>query len=154
MLRREVALGSPTGLAARAFMERGDLVPDDVMIGMLVQPMIAAVRGRGYVLDGYPRTVAQAEHGYEVGKRLGTHVQVVVYLRVSTAELACRLLARARGIDDTPDVITNRIRIFEHDTIPLLEYFTARGERVIEVDGTRPADVVTASVLRELEPLA
>lgn len=154
MLRREVALGSPTGLAARAFMERGDLVPDDLIIGMLVQPMIAAVRDHGYVLDGYPRTVAQAEHGYQVGKPLGTHVQVVVYLHVPTAELVRRLLARARGVDDTPDVITNRIRIFERDTIPLLEYFAKRGERVIEVDGTRPVAAVTASVLCELERLS
>ena len=154
MLRREVALGTPTGLAARAFMERGDLVPDDIIIRMLMSPMIEAVRGNGYVLDGYPRTVAQAKHGYDVGKRLGTHVQVVVYLHVPTAELIQRLLARARGVDDTPEVIANRIRIFERDTTPLLEYFSTRGECVIEIDGSRPVEVVTADILRALEPLA
>jgi adenylate kinase len=154
MLRREVALGTPTGLAARGYMDRGDLVPDDVIIGMLVQPMTDAARDHGYVLDGYPRTVPQAEHGYDVGRPLDIHVQVVVYLSVPTAELVRRLLARARGVDDTRDVIANRIRVFERDTIPLLDYFTTRGEKVIEIDGTRPVEVVTAAILRELQPLA
>ena len=115
--------------------------------------MTAAVADGGYVLDGFPRTVEQAEAAYAVAKDLGVAVQVAVHLEVDPTALVERLIARGREsgrTDDTPDVIRHRIDVYEERTQPLLAYYAER-ERLLQVNGDRPVDEVTWSVVVQLQ---
>src|ERR1700730_4106354 len=96
LLRHEVVDGTKIGRVAAEYLERGDLVPDDLLFDMLLARVVNAARNGGYVLDGFPRTVRQAEEAYAVAQGLpGITLQAVVYLRVSIDELHNRLKARA-----------------------------------------------------------
>src|SRR5205823_4834081 len=120
---------------------------------MLRKPVTEAVAAGGYVLDGFPRTVEQAEAAYAVAKDLGVAVQVAVHLAVDSASLVERLVARGRDSgrsDDAPEVIRRRLDVYQERTQPLLDYYAER-ERLIEVNGERPIDEVTWSVLVQLE---
>jgi adenylate kinase len=153
LLRDHVARGTATGRQAEEYMERGDLVPDELVLDMLRKPVTEAVAAGGYVLDGFPRTVEQAEAAYAVAKDLGVAVQIAVHLAVDAASLAERVLARGRAggrSDDTPEVIKHRIEVYEERTQPLLAYYAER-ERLITVNGDRPIDEVTWSVVVQLQ---
>jgi adenylate kinase len=153
LLRAHVANETAIGRTAREFMERGDLVPDDVVLDMLRKPVTAAVAAGGYVLDGFPRTVEQAEAAYVVAKDLGVAVQAAVHLAVDQASLVERLLARGKEsgrADDTPEVIKHRIDVYEERTQPLLVYYAER-ERLVTVNGDRPIDEVTWSAIVQLQ---
>ena len=153
LLRAHVAQGTPVGRKAREYMEAGELVPDEVVLDMLRKPVTEAVAAGGYVLDGFPRTVEQAEAAYAVAKDLGVAVQVAVHLAVDTASLVERLVARGQEsgrTDDTPEVIRRRLDVYQERTKPLLDYYAER-ERLIEVNGERPIDEVTWSVIVQLE---
>jgi adenylate kinase len=153
LLREHVSKETAIGKKAREYMERGDLVPDDVVLTMLRKPVTEAVAKGGYVLDGFPRTVEQAEAAYAVAKDLGVAVQVAVHLAVDPASLVERLVARGKEsgrTDDTPDVIKHRIDVYEQRTQPLLEYYAQR-ERLVSVNGDRPMDEVTWSVVVQLQ---
>src|SRR5204863_8299975 len=126
LLREHVANGTPIGRKASEYMERGDLVPDDVVLAMLRKPVTEAAAAGGYVLDGFPRTVEQAEAAYAVAEDLGGAVHVAVHLAVDSASLVERLVERGRAsgrTDDTPDVIKHRIEVYEDMTRPLLDYY-------------------------------
>lgn len=153
LLRAHVTQGTAVGRKAKEYMEAGELVPDDVVLDMLRKPVTEAVAAGGYVLDGFPRTVEQAEAAYAVAKDLGVAVQVAVHLAVDTASLVERLVARGREsgrADDTPEVIRRRLDVYQERTKPLLDYYAER-ERLIEVNGERPIDEVTWSVIVQLE---
>lgn len=153
LLRDHVARGTAIGRRAEEYMERGDLVPDELVLDMLRKPVTDAVAAGGYVLDGFPRTVGQAEAAYAVAKDLGVAVQIAVHLAVDPASLAERMIARGREggrPDDTPEVIKHRIAVYEERTQPLLDYYAER-ERLITVNGDRPIDEVTWSVVVQLQ---
>jgi adenylate kinase len=153
LLRDHVARKTAIGRTAQVYMERGDLVPNQVVLDMLRKPVTEAVAAGGYVLDGFPRTVEQAEAAYAVAKDLGVAVQVAVHLAVDPAALVDRLVARGEESgrsDDTPDVIKHRIDVYEEMTQPLLDYYAER-ERLINVNGDRPIDEVTWSVVVQLQ---
>jgi adenylate kinase len=153
LLREHVAKGTDIGRKAQSYMERGDLVPDDLVLTMLRKPVTEAAAGGGYVLDGFPRTVDQAQAAYAVAKDLGVAVQVAVHLAVDPASLIERLVERGRASgrsDDTPDVIKHRIEVYEAQTQPLLAYYAER-ERLVQVNGNRPVDEVTWSVVVQLQ---
>lgn len=150
LLRKHVGEETAIGRAAKAFLARGDLVPDAVVMDMLRKPVVAASASGGYVLDGFPRTVAQAEAAYETARGLGVAVEVAVFLEVPAAELTRRLLARGRGADDTPDVIEHRLEVFEAMTRPMLDYY-ARREELITVNGARPVSEVAWSIAVQLQ---
>ena len=144
---------TPLGREINAIMERGDLVPDDVVLAMLRKPVTEAAAAGGYVLDGFPRTVEQAEAAYAVAKDLGVAVQVAVHLAVDSEALVERLIARGEATgrtDDTPEVIRHRIEVYEERTAPLLAYYAER-ERLVQVNGDRPIDEVTWSVVVQLQ---
>jgi adenylate kinase len=149
LLRQHVADQTAIGRAAQDYMDRGDLVPDDLVLDILRKPVTQAVAAGGYVLDGFPRTVTQAAAAYAVAKDLGVAVQLAVHLAVDPTSLAERLLARGRG-DDSVDVVRHRIDVYQEQTQPLLEYYAER-ERLIEVNGERPIDEVTWSVVVQLQ---
>jgi adenylate kinase len=153
LLRDHVARETAIGRTAQEYMERGDLVPNEVVLDMLRKPVTEAVAAGGYVLDGFPRTVEQAEAAYAVAKDLGVAVQVAVHLAVEPVSLVERLVERGRESgrsDDTPDVIKHRIEVYEQMTQPLLDYYAER-ERLITVNGDRPIDEVTWSVIVQLQ---
>lgn len=153
LLRAHVARGTAMGQLARGYMDRGDLVPDAVVLDMLRKPVVAAAAAGGYVLDGFPRTEAQAEAAYGVARDLGVSVQVAVYLEVDRAELVARMMARGEEggrTDITPEVMEHRLAVYEEQTVPLLEHYRQR-ERLITVNGERPVGEVTWSVLVQLE---
>ena len=153
LLRENVKAGTDVGLAAKAFMDSGDLVPDEVVLEMLREPVIAAAAAGGYVLDGFPRTVQQAEAGYDITKPLGVAVQVAVHLEVPRDALVARIVERGLSsgrADDTEEVVRHRLDVYDAHALPLLAYYRER-ERLLTVDGDLPMDEVTASVVAQLE---
>jgi adenylate kinase len=153
LLRQHVAERTAIGRTAAEFVARGDLVPDHIVMDMLRKPVEAASLHGGYVLDGFPRTVAQAESAYLVAKDLNARVQVALYLKVPREDLIERMLRRSREAgrdDDRADVMQHRIEVFEELTVPLLDYY-ARREILVTVDGARPIADVTHAAIAELE---
>ncbi|GAA3454408.1 adenylate kinase [Dactylosporangium matsuzakiense] len=150
LLRRHIADGTAIGKTVEDIVNKGELVPDALIMDMLRKPVMAANETGGYVLDGFPRTVEQAEAAYRTAGTLGVGVQIAVHLEVPEEELIRRLLARARGADDTEDVIRHRIKVYEEKTRPLLEYYASR-ETLIQVNGARPISEVTWSIVVQLQ---
>jgi adenylate kinase len=150
LLRQHVGEGSTIGKAAKEYVDRGDLVPDALVMDMLRKPVVAANESGGYVLDGFPRTVEQAQTAYATARDLGVAVQVAAFLDVPSDELVRRLLARSRGNEDTEDVIAHRLEVYREHTLPMLDYYADR-EELVTVDGAQPPAAVTRSLLAELE---
>ena len=140
LLRKHVEDETPFGVQIKEFVSRGDLVPDQMVLDMLRKPIVEASARGGYVLDGFPRTVEQAEIAYETAKALGVAVQVAAYLEVGRDELVRRLLARGRGSDDTQDVIEHRLEVYNQKTDAddrLLRQARAAGHRQRRPAGRR-----------------
>lgn len=155
LFRQHVARKTAIGRVAKAYLQRGDLVPDAVVMDMLYKPVTKANQGAGYVLDGFPRTVEQAEAEYSVAKDLGVAVQAAVHLEVPTDDLVERLVARGQATgrtDDTEEVITHRLEVYAEKTTPLLNYYRER-EQLVTVNGARAIDEVTWSVIVQLQRL-
>jgi adenylate kinase len=153
LLRRHVAQGTQVGRIVEGYITRGDLVPDAIVMDVLRKPVEAASRAGGYVLDGFPRTVAQAEAAYLVARELNASVQVALYLEVPRDELISRMLRRSESdgrSDDREEVILHRLRVFDEQSQPMLEYYAQR-EILIRIDGARSVREVTESSIRELE---
>ncbi len=150
LLRSHIADETAIGRSVKEYVARGDLVPDSIVLDMLRKPVIAAKESGGYVLDGFPRTVEQAEAAYGVARGLGVSVQVAVHLDVPKDELVRRLLARGRGKDDTEDVIRHRLEVYEEKTLPMLDYYSDR-EKLVTVNGARPVDEVSWSLQVQLQ---
>ena len=153
LLRQHVRDLTPLGQQVRAYVDKGDLVPDSLVMDMLRKPVVAAAKSGGYVLDGFPRTVQQAEASYAVVRELGVEVQAAVHLDVPAGELVRRLLARGRGSDDTREVIEHRLQVYQEMTVPLLEYYADR-EWMFTVDGAQPPDAVQDDIVACLRNLA
>ena len=150
LLRQHMADGTSIGRSVKEYVERGDLVPDGIIMDMLYKPVVAASADGGYVLDGFPRTVEQAEAAYRVAGGLGVNVQLAVHIDVPDGELVRRMLARGRGADDTQDVIEHRLKVYEQKTLPLLEYYAQR-EKLVQVNGARPVNEVSWSIAVQLQ---
>jgi adenylate kinase len=152
LLRKHMADGTAIGRAVREYVERGDLVPDTIIMNMLYKPVVAANASGGYVLDGFPRTVEQAEAAYRVAGELGVAIQIALHIDVPQDELVRRLLARRRGNEDTEEVIAHRIEVYEAKTKPMLDYYAQR-ETLVRVNGARPVSEVTWSIVVQLQRL-
>ena len=156
LLRDEVAHGTDIGEAAADYLERGDLVPDQLLFEMLSDRVLDAARKGGYVLDGFPRTLHQAEEAYAVARGVeGIALQAVVYLRVGADELHRRLQARAvkeGRRDDTEAGIARRFEVFDAQTQPLLGFYAQRGI-LLEVDGEQSVEEVFRAVVLAVDAL-
>jgi adenylate kinase len=150
LLRKHVTEGTPLGKEVQEYVTRGDLVPDTLLMDVLRKPVVAASKTGGYILDGFPRTVEQAEIAYATAKDLGVEAQVAVHLDVPRAELVRRLLARGRGSDDTAEVIEHRLEVYMEHTVPMLDYYQQR-EELVRVDGGRTPDEVSWALVSELQ---
>ncbi|MFY2860153.1 adenylate kinase [Mycobacterium sp. THU-M104] len=146
LFRRNIGEGTELGLEAKRYLDAGDLVPaeltNQLVDNRLSDPDVAA----GFILDGYPRSLQQAEALHEMLRRRGTDVDAVLEFRVSQDELLGRLKARGRA-DDTDDVILNRMKVYREETAPLLEYYR---EQLKTVDAVGSMDEVFTRALRAL----
>jgi adenylate kinase len=149
LLRDHVSRRTAIGRAVRIHLDHGRLVPDDIVLEMVRQAMVAAqATGGGYVLDGVPRTIAQARAGFDMARRLDMTIDMALHLRVDDHEVRRRMLARAaveHRSDDTPDVIDRRLRHYHSSTPPILDWYGRRGV-LVSVDGTGTVDTVRDAI--------
>jgi adenylate kinase len=153
LLRQHVRDQTQIGLTIKEYVDAGDLVPDSVVMDMLYKPVIAATEQGGYVLDGFPRTVEQAEAAYDVAHALGAEVKASIHLAVPDEELVRRLLARSRGSEDSQAVIEHRLEVYAAKTVPLLDYYRRR-EWLVTIDGARTVDEVHEEIAAKVSSLA
>ncbi len=132
LLRNEIAGGTKLGLEAKGFMDRGELVPDAVVIGMIKSKLESNQGANGFIFDGFPRTVEQAKALDKLLEENGTPVAGMLSLEVEKQELICRLLSRGemsgRADDQDESVIENRITVYNKKTLPLIEYYKPQGK--------------------------
>jgi adenylate kinase len=138
---------TPLGLEAKKYMDAGDLVPDSVTVGMVKDRLADSDTAKGFILDGFPRTVSQADSLAEILTGLGVEIDAAVQFEVPDEELVQRLLGRGRS-DDTEEVIRNRQAVYRSETAPLLEYYA---DRLVVVDAVGEVAEVTARVTAALE---
>ena len=156
LLRAEAQAGGRLGEEIAAYQSRGDLVPDQVVLGVLTPAVVDAAAHGGYILDGYPRNLPQAHAAAELAARLGVTLQAAVYLYAPDAVLTVRLLERASQggrTDDTADVIRHRLELFAETTGPLVPYYTERGI-LVAVNADQSPDAVTADIEAKLSKLS
>jgi adenylate kinase len=170
MLREAVATGTPLGQEAKRYMDRGALVPDEVIVRAMKERLARPDTSTGFILDGFPRTIGQAEALAQILKDLGQELEAVVYFDVSEAELLRRLTGRrvcrqcgstfhlvsappaAAGVcdrcggelyqreDDSEATVGNRLRVYQRQTAPLLDYYRDRSRlRTVAGEGTMPS---------------
>jgi adenylate kinase len=161
MLRAAVAAQTPVGLKAKDIMASGGLVPDDVVIGIISDRLDQPDAAKGFILDGFPRTVPQAEALDELLKKKHMKLDAVVDLRVNESALLDRVENRAREtrargeevrIDDTPEVLTKRLASYRQLTEPLIHYYSER-RKLATVDGMMTIENVTREINRILSAL-
>jgi adenylate kinase len=156
LLRSEVARGTKIGLAAADYLERGDLVPDELLFEVLSAPLLEAAGNGGYILDGFPRTLRQAEVAYAVAQEIkDVELQAVIHLRVGRDELLKRLRARADRegrTDDDEITIAHRFKVFETQTDPLLGFYADRGI-LLDINGEQPVEDVFDDITNAVETL-
>ena len=161
MLRAAVAAGTPVGLRAKSVMERGELVPDDVVVAIIADRIGQRDAKRGFVLDGFPRTVSQAEALDRLLAERGLELDAVVELKVDESILLQRIEKRvaemsARGEkvrpDDNPEVLKGRLSAYKAQTAPLVDYYAGKG-MLKSVNGMVAIDAVTGAVMGHLAPL-
>jgi adenylate kinase len=132
LLRSEIAAGTELGLAAKAFMDKGELVTDEVVIGMIKSKLEANQEAKGFIFDGFPRTVDQAKALDKLLNENGTPVSGMLSLEVEKQELINRLLSRGkisgRADDQDQTIIENRINVYNEKTLPLIEYYKSQGK--------------------------
>jgi adenylate kinase len=148
MLREAVASGSAVGLEAKAYMDAGKLVPDAVVIGVAEQRLRQPDAARGFILDGFPRTAAQAEALDALLARLGVRLERCLSMRVDEDELVKRLLRRAEiegRSDDNEQAIRTRMEEYRRKTQPLVDHYRASGV-LVEIEGMGDVDEVAKRI--------
>ncbi|HSJ20295.1 MAG TPA: adenylate kinase [Nocardioidaceae bacterium] len=153
IFRANVSEGTPLGVEAKRYMDAGDYVPDEVTNAMVRDRLAQDDAARGFLLDGYPRTVAQVAELDSMLRDAGTSLDAVVVLTVNDEELVQRLLKRAETegrTDDTEEVVRHRQDVYNEQTAPLIEVYAERG-LLVEVDGMGGVDEVTARVFAALD---
>ncbi len=152
MLRAARDAGTDVGKEADKYMSAGQLVPDKVIVGIIAQRLLGPDCQDGYLLDGFPRTIAQAEALDAMLAEKNTPLDVALELRVGEEELFERLAGRGRG-DDTPEVIRRRLVAYRRQTKPLLKYYTEKN-LLVTVDGLGSVEEVFGRVKGELDKIA
>ena len=163
MLREAVASGTPIGLKAKAIMEAGALVPDEVVVGIVSERISEPDANNGFILDGFPRTLKQAEELEAILAAKRLKLDAAIELKVDPAKLVERIVtraaeAKAAGLtvrkDDDPEVFKSRYAAYERDTAAVTPFYRSRG-LLREVDGMAPIEAVAASIdaiLTEVAP--
>jgi len=156
MLRAAVKNGTELGVLAKSYMDKGELVPDNVIIGIIKDRIKEGDAETGFMLDGFPRTIAQAEALSEMLEAENESIDIVISLEVNDEEITDRILQRAKiegRLDDTEDVVRNRLSVYRNQTEPLKDYYRSEGV-LAEVDGMGTIDEVferIQAVLKKVE---
>lgn len=152
LLRAAVKAGTPLGLKAKAVMEAGKLVSDDIVLGMLEERLAQPDATGGFILDGYPRNLAQCEALEALLARIGQPLDIAIKLKVPSELIVERIAGRAAAEgrkDDTPETVRERLRVYAEQTAPVAEHFAALGHLRI-VDGVGEVDEVFKRILAAL----
>jgi adenylate kinase len=152
MLRAAVAAGTPQGLKAKEVMNAGKLVSDDILLGMLEERLSQDDVRNGFILDGYPRNLAQADALDHLLAKIGQPLDAVVKLDVPNEVIIGRCEIRFKAEhrhDDDPEVVRDRLQIYAEQTAPVADFFARRGKLQV-VDGVGELDEVTARIKRAL----
>jgi adenylate kinase len=154
LLRAEVAAGTPLGLQAREVMARGDLVSDEILLGMLEDRFSRDDTRGGFILDGYPRNLAQAGAMDALLTRIGQPMDYAVQLEVPVELLVERIAGRAAAegrADDSPDSVRTRLKVYDSQTAPVIEFYRAHGQLTV-VDGVGSLDEVFTRIVEAIAP--
>jgi len=154
LLRAEVAAGSPLGLQAKEVMARGELVSDAILLGMLEDRFSRDDTRAGFILDGYPRNLAQADALGKLLEKLGQKFDSAVQLDVPTELLVERIAGRAAAegrADDNPESVRKRLQVYTDQTAPVIEYYRQHGELTV-VDGVGSLDEVFSRIVEAIAP--
>jgi adenylate kinase len=151
LFRDEVTRQTETGKTLQRYLDAGDLVPDDLVLSLIMDRVLAAEAEGGYVLDGFPRTVPQAQAAAKVAREANMSAQAVLYLEVPPEVLAARLAGRDEGrADDAVQVARHRLEVYLEHTRPLIDYYEQRGI-IIRVDASPPVDEVSEAIFAALD---
>ncbi len=154
LLRAEVTAGSALGVQAKEIMARGDLVSDDILLGMLEARFARADTRDGFILDGYPRNLAQAAALDDLLLRIGQPMDAAVKLKVDTELLGDRIAGRAKAegrADDHPESVRKRLNIYNEQTAPVIEFYRQHGQLTV-VDGVGSLDEVFNRIIEAIAP--
>jgi len=159
MLRAAVAAGTELGRKSKAIMDRGDLVPDELVIGIIAERLEKPDCAKGVIFDGFPRTVAQAKalDAMLAGRR--RKIDSVIELKVDDEAMVGRMESRVREnpgaarADDTPETLRKRLKVYRQNTEPLLDFYRGQG-KLVTVDGMAPIGDVSTAVRRVLDQFA
>ncbi|BAT72201.1 adenylate kinase [Thermosulfidibacter takaii ABI70S6] len=179
MLRAAVAEGTELGKKAKEYMDKGQLVPDEVVIGIVEERLKKSDCEKGFILDGFPRTVPQAEALDKILEKMGKKIDYVINIVVPDVEILKRLTGRRtckqcgamyhviynppkqEGVcdkcggelyqrdDDKEETIKNRLKVYNEQTAPLIEYYKAKGV-LVDIDGTKSINEIFEDILRVL----
>ena len=158
MLRAAVAAGTEIGLQAKDIMARGDLVPDEVVVGIISERIEAADCANGFILDGFPRNVSQARALDAVLVEKGIDIEAVIELVVDPEILIARILKRAQESadgprdDDTEEALQHRLRVYEEQTAPVADFYAEKGI-LRTLDGMQEIDEVTRQIRSALDAI-
>jgi len=150
LLRAAMKEGTPLGLEAKKFYDDGKLVPDSIILGMIKEQLDRPEAKNGAILDGFPRTAAQAELVDKTLGQRGQRLNHILLLDVTEDELVRRMSARAQvegRADDTPEAIATRLQVYQRDTAPLIAHYAQRGI-VHRVPGTGTVDQIAGDIKR------
>jgi len=151
ILRAQVDAGTPQGQRVRSYLDRGELVPDQLMVDIIRHRLSEPDTEAGFILDGFPRTVPQAQALDAMLAELQRPLDAVLYLQVDRQSLLDRLGQRHRQ-DDRPDIAEHRIDVFLDQTAPLIGYYRDEGKLRL-IDGSRPPELVAAAIDDVIRPL-
>ena len=156
IFRYNMKEGTELGSLAKSYIDKGALVPDEVTIGMLEAEVNSNASAKGFIFDGFPRTTAQAEALDTFLTSKGTEITAMLALEVEEQELITRLLERGkssgRADDQNPEIIKNRIQVYENETAILKDYYTAQN-KFVGVKGIGSIESITKSLCKEIEDL-
>ena len=145
LFRKNISEGTELGIRAQKYMDDGNLVPDDVVIGMVEDKVKNTPNTEGFIFDGFPRTVAQAEALDNLMMENSTPIDLMLALSVDEGELLDRLLKRgkisARPDDQDPDKIRNRFAVYKRETTPVAEFYRAQG-KLFNIEGVGGIDTI------------
>ncbi|MGF1567913.1 MAG: adenylate kinase [Nodosilinea sp.] len=144
MLRGAVAAGSPLGEKADQYMSAGELVPDDLILDLIRERLVMVDAENGWILDGFPRNVPQAEFLNQLLDQIDQPLDFTVNLDVTDEVIIARLLNRGRE-DDEEAVIRNRLEVYREQTEPLIDYYRSR-QQLVSVDGSQTMEAVYAAL--------
>lgn len=156
LLRAEVAAGSELGLAAKEVMARGELVSDEILLGMLKSRLSREDCARGFILDGYPRNVAQANALTALLASIEQPLEAAVQLEVPTELLVERIAGRAQAegrADDSPESVRTRLKVYDEQTAPVVDFYRNTGKLSV-VDGVGELDEVFTRIIEAIDNVA